>query len=135
MARRSPVKVTVDLSGPLFTRDPGLTVKGNIRRMMDGIAQEGQTAVRAQIASLPLPYSTGWTVDHAIGRTTSYAGKHWWLHAVISANTDGMDQRLAIRTKAAAASVERRFHPFRRVGSALKRSRAVLVANLTEGLE
>jgi hypothetical protein len=46
-----------------------------------------------------------------------------------------MDARDAIRTKAAASSVEGRFRPFRRVTSALRRSRAVLSANLTEGLE
>lgn len=134
MARPGFTKVTVDLSGPLFQHDVNLTVKGNIRKMMQGLAEEGQAAVQGEIAALPLPRSTGWTREHAVGRTTSYAGKHWWLHAVISANTDGMGKADAIRTKAAAASVEARFHPFRRVANALKRSRAVLSANLTEGL-
>lgn len=127
-------KVTVDLSGPLFQRDPSLTVKGNIRRMMQGLAEEGEKAIQSEIGTLNLPRSKGWTQAHAVGRVTSYAGKRWWLNAVISANTDGMDRATAIRTKAAASSVEGRYHPFRRTANALKRSRAVLSANLTEGL-
>jgi hypothetical protein len=103
--------------------------------MMEGLAEEGQSAVRDQISSHTYKRSTGWTRDHAIGRTVSYSGKPWWLTAVISANTDGMGRDDAIRTKAAAASVERRFHPFRRVATAMRRSRAVLAANLVEGLE
>ena len=136
MARqRKYVAVTLDLTGPFFERDPGKTVKGNIRKMMEGLAAEGERAVRAQIASHTYPYGTGWTHDHAIGRVQSLTGKPWYLTAVISANTSGMDKKDAIRTKAAASSVERRYHPFRRVATAMRRSSAVLGANLTEGLE
>lgn len=134
MASRG-VKVSVDVSGPLFQRDPSLTVKGNIRRMMQGIAEEGERAIRDAIGTLNLRRSTGWTKDHVRGRITSYAGRKWTLNAVVSANTSGLDRTDAIRTLAAAASVESRYHPFRRVANQLKSSRAVLGANLTEGLE
>jgi hypothetical protein len=43
-----------------------------------------------------------------------------------------MDRADAIRTKAAAASIERRWHPFRRVAAAGRRAAK---ANLTKGLE
>jgi hypothetical protein len=46
-----------------------------------------------------------------------------------------MDAAQAKRTMAAAASVERRFHPFRNVKSGVYRARAVLTANLTKGIE
>jgi hypothetical protein len=128
-------RVTVDLSGPFFSRDPSLTVKGNIRRMMAGLAEEGEQALRDDIRGLPLPRATGWTRDHAVGRVRSNTGKSWMATAVISANTAGMGRNDAIRTKAAAASVERRFHPFRRTASAIRRSRKILGANLTKGIE
>jgi hypothetical protein len=135
VGRGGYTKVTLDLSGPFFQRDPGKTVRGNIRRMMEGLAEEGQAAVRDQISSHVYKRSTGWTRDHAIGRTQAYSGKQWFLHAVISANTDGMSRDDAIRTKAAASSVERRFHPFRRVATAMRSAKAVLGANLVEGIE
>ena len=127
--------VTLDLTGPFFERDPGKTVRGNIRKMMQGLADEGEKAVREQIESHTYPRGTGWTRDHAVGRVESLSGKSWFLTAVISANTNQMSPEDAIRTKAAAASVERRYHPFRRGASALRRSKAVLNANLTKGLE
>jgi hypothetical protein len=128
-------KVTVDLTGPFFQKDPGLTVRGNIRKMVQGIAEEGEKAARGAIDALPLPNSVGWTSAHTVGRAESLSGKSWWLHAVISANTDGMNAKDAIRTKAAASSVEGRYHPYRRTASAIRRSRAVLSANLTAGIE
>jgi hypothetical protein len=134
MAKRQAA-IQVDLSGPFFTRDPGKTVKGNIRRMMIALGDEGDRAVSEAISGLTLPHSTGWTLDHVVGRAHANSGNPWWLTAVISANSSGMSAKDAIRTKAAAASIERRFHPFRRVNSALRRSRAVLAANLTEGLK
>ena len=100
-----PLKVDIDLTGPFFQRDPGKTVKGNIRKMMEGLAEEGEKAVREQIGSHTYPRGTGWTEAHAEGRVSSLRGKPWFLTAVISANTGGMGAKDAIRTKAAASSV------------------------------
>lgn len=127
----------VDFEGPFFTRDPKRTVRDNIRRMMDALAAEAERDVKGQIASVApsMPGYTGWTHWRVAGRTSSIGGRRWDLNMVVSANTAGMSRELAIRTKAAAASIERRWHPFRRTTSAVRRSRAVIYANLTEGLE
>jgi len=128
---------SVELSGPFFTRDPRQTVRQNIRRMMDALAAEMEGGVRTgmEAASGSMPAWTGWTRDHVVGRTSSLSGRRWGLTAVVSANTAGMDRTGAIRTKAAAASIERRFHPFRRTTQRANRARAVLAANLTAGIE
>lgn len=131
-----PVIERVDFSGPFFDRDPRKTIRSNIRDMMDRLAAEGERDVKQQIAGRAgaMPHYTGWTHDRVRGRTESLSGKQWAVTAVVSTDTSGMSARDAIRTKAAAASIERRFHPFRRTTSAMRRSRAVLGANLVKGL-
>ena len=139
MARQSETltQFKVELSGPFFTRDPRKTVKGNIRKMMANLAQEAEDAVRGQIQehASSMPYYTGWSRERAIGRVESLGGKDWAATMVVSANTSGMSRKDAIRTKAAASGIERRWYPFRRTSTAIRRSRAILAANLTEGLE
>jgi hypothetical protein len=120
----------VDFTGPFFTKDPAKTLRQNIADMMDRLAAEGERDVKQQISGY-----TGWTHSRVRGRTSSLGGKRWAVTAVISTDTSGMSARDAIRTKAAAASIERRFHPFRRTSTALRRARAVVAANLTKGME
>ena len=55
--------------------------------------------------------------------------------AAVGAVTSGMSAKDAIRTKAAAATIERRWGPYRRAKSAVYRSRALISADLTKGLE
>lgn len=137
MSDFTPVTTRVDFSGPFFTRDPGKTLRGNVRDLMEALAAEMESDVRAQITGHAgdMPYSTGWTYQHTIGRTESYNGKRWAATAVVSANTAGMSAEDAIRTKAAAATIERRWHPYRKTARSVRSSRALLRANLTEGLE
>lgn len=124
------LKVTLD--GNFFRKDPGKTLRANIRDMLDALAAEMERTARAGIA----PHSdTGWTHDHTIGYTTSAkTGKRWGLWAAVGLPTTGMDKKTAIRTKAAGASIEERFHPFRNTKSAVYRARAIITADLTEGL-
>jgi hypothetical protein len=131
------VRVRVELDGNFFRRDPRKTVKQNIRKMMEAMAPEAERLVQDQISGRAgsMPYYTGWTHRNIKGRAKSVGGKPWAATMVVSANTSGMSRGDAIRTKAAASGIERRWHPFRRVTSALRRSRAVLAANLVEGLE
>ena len=126
----------VELDGNFFKRDPKKTVRGNIRDMLDKLAIEMEGEVRRQTESHAgqMPYSTGWTADHVKGFVT-WGGNRWQFWAAVQAYTQGMDARDAIRTKAAAASVERRFHPYRSVKGGIYRSKAIFTANLTEGLE
>lgn len=126
----------IQLSGDFFKNDPAVTVQENIGTMLNALAVEMQGAVRSDIASHRMPHSTGWSVAHTLGYTTSpNTGKHWRAWAAVGAVTAGMSRKDAIRTKAAAASIERRWHPYRRVRSAIYRARAVLSANLTKGIE
>jgi hypothetical protein len=127
----------VELSGPFFERDPAKTVRGNIRDMLDEVAKLGEAQVRTLIEGHrgSMPYSKGWTAAHVRGRTRSLSGRRWQLSAVISADTSGMSKHDAIRTKAAASTIEARWHPFRSTKNDIARSRAILGANLTKGIE
>lgn len=133
------VKVTtkIELSGDFFRRDPGKTLRQNVRDMNDGLAAWMEAEVQSDIAAhaSSMPGYTGWSRDHIVGRTSSNSGKRWGTWAVVSANTNGMDRKDAIRTKAAAATIERRWHPFRRVKSGVYRARPLITANLSKGLE
>jgi hypothetical protein len=126
----------VDFTGPFFTHSPGATLRGNIKAMMTALSKEMEADVRGQIDAKAgaMEFYTGWTRSHVIGRAESLSHKPWLATAVVSANTNGMSAKDAIRTKAAAASIERRFHPFRRTASAVRGSRALL-ADLARGLE
>jgi hypothetical protein len=133
------MKVTtkVELDGNFFRRDPGKTLRQNVRDMNDAIAAWMEAEVKAEIAGHAgdMPSYSGWSRDRTVGRTSSNSGNRWGTWAVVSANTAGMGRNDAIRTKAAAASIERRWHPYRRVKSGVYRSRPLITANLTKNLE
>jgi hypothetical protein len=126
----------IELSGNFFTHDPGKTLYKNIGTMLEGLSSELEGSVRDAISGYPMPQSTGWTAAHVKGYVTSpKTGKHWALWAAVGLPTAGMDAKTAIRTKAAGASIERRFHPFRQAKSAVYRARALISADLARGLE
>lgn len=135
MAEGVTAKIT--LEGDFFRRDPGKTFRSNVKDMLDGLKDwmehETRDAITARAGQMP--QWTGWTARHVEGRTSSISGKRWGTWAVVSANTAGMTRADAIRTKAAAASIERRWHPFRQVKSAVYRARPLITADLTRGLE
>lgn len=119
----------VELSGPFFQRDPAETLRGNIRKMMAGIAEEGEKAVKANY-----PVRTGAGRRGVVGRVASVTGKPWMASAVVSQThvyrwpNGGAKQYRGGKSEA-------RHHMFRSAYRDLNRSRAVLRANLTEGLE
>lgn len=128
----------IELSGDFFRHDPGKTLYANIGAMLEGLAAEMQDVLRSDIEAHAggMADYTGWTHDHTFGYVDSpRTGKHWALWAAVATVTDGMSKKDAIRTKAAAATIERRWHPFRQVKSAVYRSRAVLRADLVKGLD
>lgn len=132
----------VEFSGPFFTRDPGATLRGNIVRMMQGIAEEGEAAVQKALGQgeggrLPISHGVqpSRVSGHAIGRVRSLSGKPWAATAVISINNSGFSAGEGISLMAAAAKVEAETHAFRRTATALRSARAMLRANLTEGIE
>ena len=131
------VSVSVDLSGPFFTKDPGKTLRGNVRDLMDAMAEwmEGQVRDDISAHASDMPAYSGWSWAHTVGRTHSLSGNRWGTWARVSANTGGMSAKDAIRTKAAAATIERRWRPYRDAKSAVYRARPLITANLTKGLE
>jgi hypothetical protein len=138
MSKANPyvgVESKVTLDGNFFTHDPGKTLRGNVRDMMEALAAEMEKEAKVIIGGAPMPHSTGWSYQRTVGRVVSYQGKRWGTWAVVSANTNGLDRAAAVRTLAAASSIEKRFHPYRRVKSAVYRLRPVLSANLTRNLE
>jgi hypothetical protein len=129
------VTIKVTLDGAFFRNDPTREITRNIQDMLDALADEMETMVQEQIAHLPLPRASGWSVEHTTGyRVSTKTGKKWTHWAAVAAYTHGMSERDAIRTKAAAAGIERRFHPYRKTATAIRRSRAVLSADLAKGL-
>jgi len=132
------VTAKIELDGNFFRRDPGKTLRQNIRDMDDALAAWMQSEVRSEIRSHAgqMPYYTGWTTLNTFGYTTSpRTGNRWGTWSAVATVTQGMSRADAIRTKAAAAGIERRFHPFRRVKSAIYRARPLISADLTKGLE
>jgi hypothetical protein len=127
----------VTLSGPFFTKDPGKTIRANVRDLMDQLAEQMEGDVRNAISANAgsMPAYTGWSRDHTVGRVHSVSGKRWGTWARVSALTEGMGKADAIRTKAAAASIERRWHPYRKAKSNVYRARALITADLTKGLD
>jgi hypothetical protein len=83
-----------------------------------------------------MPYYTGWTLAKNVGYTTSKkTGRRWTTYAAVGTVTAGMDAKDAIRTKAAAATIERRWHPYRNLKGGLYRARPLITADLAKGLE
>ncbi len=135
----TPIKYSVDLSGPFFHGNPGDKLGKRIRQMHEGLAQEGQRLVRqglgvAQSRRYPIGVGGGRVSEHVIGRVESLAGKEWRASAVISVNNHGLSAARGISVMAAASSLEGRIHPFRKTALALGRSRAVLTADLTKDI-
>lgn len=128
------MKTTVTLSGPFFSNDPKRLFDDNVVDMLEGVAAEQEREVRAQIASHAgqMPHYTGWSAEHVVGRVESLQGHQWHRHAVVSESIEGMSRKAAIRTRAAAAGIEGRWHPYRRVASATRR--AIRDADLTKGM-
>lgn len=120
--------VSIDLTGPLFQRDPAKTVKQNIARMMVGLAQEGERAVKS-----------GWTNstkgrEGVVGRAHAITGKPWSLHATI---TPGFKYPWANSGQKAyrGGRDKVRNRAFRSTTYRLRSARFVLGANLVKGLD
>lgn len=137
MAPRVEFHAKVTLDGNFFRRDPGKTLYANIRDLMDKLAAWGEEDVKAQVSGLSgsMPGWSGWTLDRISGRTMSYAKRRWAVTAVVTAGTGGLDKKDAIRTKAAASTIERRWHPFRRTAGRMRSARPLFQHNLTKDIE
>lgn len=137
----------VTLEGPFFTKDPGKTLRGNVRDLMDALAESGEHDVEGVVDAHITPHP--W---YERGRTESLAGKQWDDWARISPDTRGMSAAEAVRTMAILAGrhngtgtdgrdrgttkgVEPQWHPYGNARRNIFRARALLTADLTRGLE
>lgn len=125
----SGVEVHIELEGPFFTHDPGLTLRGNIRKMMAGIAAEGEAAVKAVYPVGP----TGRGRAGVVGRVASLTGKPWMASAVIS-ETHVYPWPHGSQKQYRGGKTERKYHMWRNTYRALQSSRTVLRADLGVGV-
>ena len=142
---------TIDYSGPFFTKDPGKTFEENIDAMMKAMAMEAWKDVRAQIYQRQpqMPYWTGFSTKR-IARRMIHPWKTGRAYSLVWASTDGLPGRPEARAAsgnrsqfrgnaaaivhAAQATIEARWHPYRKTTNRLRRSRAVNRAELTKGM-
>jgi len=130
-------RAKVSMSGPFFAPDANLRLGQNIRRMLQGVAEEGE-----RVASERAPRLSGALSVGIEGRVSSVNGKPWLLTAVISAThvypwknkgARGFVGRAQAEYRGGKA--EGRYRMFRATTYQLRRARAVLTADLTRGLE
>lgn len=138
-----PTRVTskISLDGPFFSKDPGKTFRQNIRLLTAAIAAEAEADIRQQMRvgegqRAPMRGITpDRTAGHVVGRVTSVRGRPWAVTAVASINNSRLSPAQGIRLMAAAATVERRVHAFRRTTSRMRRAKALNQAELLKGLK
>lgn len=130
------ISTEVTPSGPFFRRDPGKMLRQNIRDLMEVAADRAADSLRRRISSRQtlMPNWTGWTLDRVVGRVHNLAGQRWGMTAKVQISAHGLDRADAIRTKAAAATIERRWHVIRATRSIILRDLRALRHDLTEGM-
>lgn len=135
-----PASASTNFSGPFFTRDPEKTITENVHKMMLAIAEEGATAARTSMrqgeGQRDLVRELGVRAsDYVVGRVKSRAGTPWLRAAVVQVLNEGLSAGEGRSLMAAASAVEGETHTFRNIARQLRSARAVLRANLTEGIE
>lgn len=141
MPRPQPVRsgrsfTTIDYTGPFFEKDPTKTLRQNVRIMLEAMAREGESDVRAQI-----PSKSGDTAAGIHGRVKNLEGKPWAVTMVVSQQRVFPWKKRGARgfvgrgeAEYRGGKLEAKLHMFRRTSGRLSRSRAVNMAELTKGL-
>jgi hypothetical protein len=80
-ARSGPGGASIEMTGPLFAPNANETLRQNIRRMLQGLADEGVRMARANVSG---HRKTGDFEAGITGRVRSLRGAPWWLTAVVS---------------------------------------------------
>jgi hypothetical protein len=138
---RTKTSSSIDISGPFFARDPRKTFRQNIRELTASIAKIAEADVRQQMQAgeadrKPIGHGVkpDRVADHVKGRVSSLAGKKWAVTAVVSAQNQGFTKAQGTALMAAAASVEKRTHAFRRTTTAMRKGRGVNLDELLKGI-
>jgi hypothetical protein len=132
---------TINTKGAFFAKDPGLTFRDNIKKLMDELAAQGEADVKAQLRAgesgrFPLGgrIVPGRVSGHVHGRTHNLAGKRWEVTAIISVNNRGFTKAQGTKLMAAHGWLESQGHAFRRTAGRLRRARAVNMTELLKGI-
>jgi hypothetical protein len=79
--RSGPGGSSIEMTGPLFMPNADMTLRQNIRRMLQALADEGVRMARANVSG---HRRTGDFEGGIEGRVRSLKGAPWWLTAVVS---------------------------------------------------
>jgi hypothetical protein len=133
---------SISYDGAFFRKDPGKTFRQNIRVLMAAVAEEGRKDVQAQLDAGEAsrePVSSGVqparVSDHVVGRVKSLTGRQWAVTANVSVLNQNMTPKQARALMAAAASLEKRNHAFRRTATRLRKARALNTVELLKGIK
>lgn len=144
--RRTKYGAAIEYSGPFFEKDPVKTFRGNLRGLVESLAQDGERMVKAE---LPRSAEAPHYADHVIGRAKALKGKSWRMSAVVtgtlhleSKNFKGyggvIETNETFQRRSASGSLYTVAGfgkwVYRRVGQALRRSVRVSTWDLTKGL-
>lgn len=140
MPRQGKYGAKVTYSGPIFEKDVKKTFRQNARVMLLQVAEDGEQLVRSELSAhrgAEAPHIS----DHIEGRVKSLSGKPWQLTSVVTSQLHmtlpghkGYMTFLETGMKGARQTTFRGLYVFRRVGSAIKRTRRAQQADLTKGL-
>ena len=134
------IRTSITFDGPFFAKDPRQTFRANVRAWMARVAElgesEGRSAFRAgEGRRRPISGGRGRVSDYVVGRVNSRSGKRWEVTAIVSVNTSRLSAEDAIAVMAAAAEIERRSHPMRKMRSRVRRARQAIQGDLLRGLQ
>jgi hypothetical protein len=131
----------LDLTGPLFTRKPGQTIRDNIGALMERLAGVGASETRRGYAAgsgsrEPVQALGGRVADRVVGRVVaraSHGGRRWHASGVIQVYNEGLSVQQGRSLMAAASVLEGRQNVIRKATREI--GRQLRSIDLTAGLE
>lgn len=131
-------RTSIKKDGPWFAHDPADTFRGNVHKMMVGLAREGAADVEGQLAvgnsgREPIRMLGDHVSQHVIGelrRAPSGPGFSAWVFV----RNRGFSGREAKSLMAAASVLEGKLHVFRKTAGRISRSRKANADELIKGL-
>lgn len=141
---------TISMDGPFFTKDPAKRFSENLDAMLEAVAREAASDVRAQVEARrsEMKRSTGWSATRIAPRSNFPWREHKGF-SLVWTSTQGLTGRadalkssgtiwkgnMAMRTLAAMSTIEGRWHPFRITKNRILKMRKLNQAELTKGLQ
>lgn len=140
---------TISYSGPFFEHDPAKTFLDNVELMMEGIAREGESDVRAQLRAgegsrKPIK-GLGRLSDNVHGRVRGNVPWHRWVAISPFDSAHTKDEAIALyaaaggrhtpgASRGTTEGVENQTHAFRRTATRLRRAKLKQIEELLRGI-